>query len=717
MRLQDLAQAIPGILVAVLLPGYAAATVLAPRWRWWERLAASPGLSAGFFGVLGLGLRLVHIPFEPLTVFPCIAILVAMAVARRRWRGSHPAEDVPRWLPVPALVAGAVAAVVFAVALSGEVLPPDWDPTVHGATANSIALTHDVLPRVQVPLQGTFFARVRPGFEAMTAAVSWVGGPAPAFSMTPVITAVLLLMPLGLTLLALEATGSIGLAAVAPLFAVGLAFPAFQVIEGRFPQVVDSTLVAPLIVAGLRLLRSPQVRDNALLLGALAASVWVIHGLEALTALVVGGVLLATAALAAWRVSPRSALERLGPGALAALAGAGLVTVLTRLPKHPLAAHPEVFAPLAKPPSAPVHPLQLVEFITQTDVTSPVAVALVAAGVIALVVTRRMLWLLVTEVLLLLAMADSFAWHHLAAFWNNVVNPWGDPDRIVGVQYWLIPLILGVGLLALAPVLSDLSRRSRVRAALPVAAAGAAVVVLLAQAPIARAWRALFGLTITLPPLGGFMALADLWSWSAVIIAAAAAVVAAWILVLRDVGVPARVARLLGTHAARARAAWAALGVLALICLAVGARADLTLYARQVVSRSLVTPADLTVLNRMSALLPPGTLVLTDSDVDAGKWLAGVTDLTPVVPDQFEGGPLSAPLVAALQNACSDPAAAEQALVHVDAVFVGSHRLPGAVDPWNVQCLGRLPDLRLIASEPWDGTEAAAFTVVHTTPG
>ena len=95
MRLQDLAQAIPGILVAVLLTGYAVATVLAPRWRSWEKLAAAPGLSAGFFGVLGLGLHLVHIPFEPLTVFPCVGVAAVVAVVRRRVSGPSPADGVP----------------------------------------------------------------------------------------------------------------------------------------------------------------------------------------------------------------------------------------------------------------------------------------------------------------------------------------------------------------------------------------------------------------------------------------------------------------------------------------------------------------------------------------------------------------------------------------------------------------------------------------------
>jgi hypothetical protein len=713
LRLQDLAQAIPGILVAVLLPGYALATLMAPRWRAWERLAASPGLSAGFLGVLGLSLRLVHIPFEPLTVFLCIAALAAGAVARRRLSGANAADDVSRWLPLPALIAGAVGAAVLAVALAGQVLPPDWDPAVHGATANGIASTHDVLPVVQVPLEGTYFARLRPGFEAMSAVVSWVGGPPPALSMTPAITAVVLLMPLGLTLLALEATGSIALAAVVPLVAVGLAFPSFQVILGRFPQVVDSTLVVPLVVAALRLLRSPQVRDNALLLGGLAASVWVIHGLEAFTALVVGGVLLATAAVAAWRASPRETVVRVGSGAVAALAGAGLVTVLTRLPKPPPPLHPERFGPLGVPASSPVHPHSLIELVTQTDLTSPVAVALIAAGVVALLVTRRMLWVLASEVIVLLAMADALSWRHLARFWIHGLNPWGDLDRLVGVQYWLIPLLLGAGLLAVARGLRDLSRRPGLRIAVPVAAAAAAIVVLLAHNPIARAWRSLFGLTVDVPPLGSFKALADLWSWSAAIIAAAAAVALAWLALVRDVRLPSRIRRMAGAHWPDGSAAWAALGVLAVICTVAGAGADLTVYQRAVVERGLSTPADLTVINRMWAILPPGALVLTDSNYDAGKWVAALTDLTPLTPNQFEGGSLGYPLVLAIANACTDPATAEQALTQADAVFVGGHHLLNAPFQWNQQCIARLPGVRLIATAQWEGTTSAAFAVVH----
>ena len=137
------------------------------------------------------------------------------------------------------MIGGLIGASVFFWALHGQVLPPDWDTATHGGLANTIARTHDVLPLIRIPIEGTEFVRVRPGFEATAAVVSWLGAPSPAMAMGPVITVTLLLIPLSLSLLALEATGSVALAAVVPFFALGLAFPSFQAIVGRFPEIVE----------------------------------------------------------------------------------------------------------------------------------------------------------------------------------------------------------------------------------------------------------------------------------------------------------------------------------------------------------------------------------------------------------------------------------------------------------------------------------------------
>jgi hypothetical protein len=712
LPLRDLAQAQPGLVVAVLIPGYALATLLVPRWRAWERLAGAPGLSAGFFGILGLGMRLVHVPFEPHTVLPCIAVLGAAGWVRRRRAGNHPPSRLPWWIPVPALVAGGVAAGVFAAALSSQVLPPDWDPRVHGALATVIAQTHDVLPLFPIPLRGTSFVYARPGFEAMAAVVSWIGGPSPVASMEPIIVLVLVLLPLSLTMLALEAPGSLSLAVLVPVIAAGMAFPSFQAIIGRFPQVVDSTLVVPVIVAALRVLRGKQTLDNVLLLVAVTASIWVVHGLEALTALVIGGLLLATTAELAVRRSGWIAVARIGAAALAVAAGAVIVTLLTRIPHVPVPTLAE--ASTVNPPAATTpHLHEILQDVAQTDFVSPIAIGLFCVGVVVLVVQRRMLWVLAAHVLVLLAMVDSLYARHLAGFWRNVVFPWGDVDRLVGVLYWVLPFIFAAGLLAIAAAMRSLARDRRMALRVTLGILAAAVVVFLLRGPLDRAYTAVFGApTITIPPIGVYDSLAHLAPWRLTVAVAIGAVAAAWIvLVLRSGSLEGLRAKL--RLPAGFDAAAVAVAVIALITLAVGARADLATYQTAIGVRATATPADVAVLSSMSARLPRGALVLTDGLTDAGIWVRSFTDLIPLVPNSFEGGALSVPLVGALAEACVNPAAAEAALQKVAAVFVGSHHLAGRADAWDPLCIARLPDVRQIAAAPWQGTEAAAFAVIH----
>ena len=102
---------------------------------------------------------------------------------------------------------------------------------------------------------------------------------------------------------------------------------------------------------------------------------------------------------------------------------------------------------------------------------------------------------------------------------------------------------------------------------------------------------------------------------------------------------------------------------------------------------------------------------MTDASDDAGMWMAGLTDLTPVVPNSFEFGSLSIGLDLRLADACFDPADAEAALAQLQVIFVGAQRIPNVMYPWNVDCIAKLPGLRMIASAPWHGTMAAAFEV------
>ena len=239
MPLHVLAESLPGVVVAALLPGFALATLLAPGWRAWQRLAMAPGLSAGFIGVAGLAMHDVHIPFEPLTILPVLVVLGVAAVIRWRTSDVGAPDAAPWWLPIPALLAGAVGAAIFVWALHGQLLPPDWDSPTHAGLATAIARSHNVLPLIPIPLEATQFVRPRPGFEAMSAVVSWLGAPSPSDAMSPVIAMTLVLMPLSLAFLIFETTGSVVLTTITPLFALGLAFPSDQAIIGRFPEVVE----------------------------------------------------------------------------------------------------------------------------------------------------------------------------------------------------------------------------------------------------------------------------------------------------------------------------------------------------------------------------------------------------------------------------------------------------------------------------------------------
>ncbi len=714
MPLHDLAQSLPGVVIAALLPGFALATLLAPGWRAWQRLTMAPGLSAGFIGVAGLVMHDVHIPFEPLTILPALIVLGAAAVIR--WRRSDPGGpvDAPWWLPLPALVAGAIGAATFVWALHGQLLPPDWDAPTHAGLATAIARAHNVLPLIPIPLEGTDFVRPRPGFEAMSVVVSWLGSPSPADAMGPVITMTLLLMPLSLALLVYETTGSVALTAIVPFFALGLAFPSGQAIIGRFPEVVDSTLIVPFIVASLRVIRGRSTLENVLLIVGIVTSIWVIHGLELVTALVVGCGLYAVAVFTAVRASWRSGIARIAMVVGATLAGAALVTVLTRLPHVPPPTQIQPSQIIVATKAAPVKFHHILLTIAETDLTSPVALALYVIGAITLLLRRRMLWVLAAQVLLVVMMVDDLFLHRLSWFWR-IVYPWGDTDRILGVQYWLIPLVLGVGLMSLMDVMRRLSRTRRLFVAVSVAALAAVAIAVIVRHPLGRLWTYVISTnTVFLYPLGVFNRLSQLRPWIPTLAVAAIVVIAAWMVFARHIAVPDSVRRLLGGIAPRVDGGAAVVGLLAVLGLVVGAATELDVYRNEVNTRSLVSPADARVLQRMEQALPKGAIVMSDGGDDAGMWISALTTLTPMVPNGFAWGSLDTPLDVALSNACSDPAGAEAALTqaHPDAVFVGALNIATPFYPWSEDCIARLPDLRLIASAPWYGGIAAGFAVI-----
>jgi hypothetical protein len=456
-----------------------------------------------------------------------------------------------------------------------------------------------------------------------------------------------------------------------------------------------------------------------LLLFAITASIWVIHGLEVFTAAVVACGLFAAVAVRALRASPRDALIRMAMAVAAVAVGAVAVTVLTRLPHVPPPTATQPSSAVLPDTSSPIHIRVILASIAQTDLISPITVALYVIGAVALLIRRRMLWVLLAQVVLVALMVDDFYLHKLNKLWR-LIYPWGEQDRILGVQYWLIPLVLGVGFLAVVKVMRALSRERRLQVGATVAAVVLVAAAVLLRHPLGHLWTDYIGkYSVYTFPLGYFDPLTLLRPWILVVGIAVLAAVIAWILLAVRPGIWAgSIRERLGPSATQVDGAAMALGAVAVLCLVVGAASELSTYKGAVVTRSLVTPADLPVLKTTQAKYPPGTVIMTNSGNDAGMWMTALTDLTPMVPNGSEYGTLSLPLDVSLSDACTDPADAEQALTlyarlgDAKLIFIGAHSLPSPMFNWSLPCIAKLPNLRLVTSAPWDGHTAAAFAVV-----
>jgi uncharacterized protein DUF6541 len=449
--LAELARALPFLILVGMLPGLALATLVVPGWRRWERLAAAPGLSAGMAGVIGLAYHDLHLPFMAATVLPLEAMVGLAAVWRARRRvavapraGTRPAGT--RLVVAGALTAGVVSAAFLAAGYRDLPVPVATDGPVHAAVASGIASQHDVLAVLPDPSAGSWL-RPRAAVEATAALASEIGGPSAPAELLPLTVLAVLLLPLGLAALALETTGSVAIAAAAPLLGVGWAFPSIAVSFGEFPYVVDATLVAPLVIAAVRALRPGELRRHLVLVATLVAAVWAVHGLEAITALVIAAPL----CLARAWPDRRRALPRLLGVLGAALGGAAVVTLITRVPaltptagaRLPAATLTEVSRFGGDIARAGV--VDTLNAFAHYAFPSALVMGAYLLGVIAALVERRLRWALVAHAVLLACFVDVLSTGALGRLWI-AVYPWSVQDRLPAVQYWVVPLLMALGL-------------------------------------------------------------------------------------------------------------------------------------------------------------------------------------------------------------------------------------------------------------------------------
>ena len=484
MPLSDLFAALPGIVLVCLIPGFAVATLCVPRWRWWERLAASPGLGCGLVGVVGAVYHDVHISFQAATVLPVAVLAVVAAVLRRRSLPYEPRQEPPHSaaVPVAALLAGVVTAGAFVATYRHELRPTATDAPVHATMAVYITRTHDALPLVPEPVDGTSWVRPQMASEATGALISEIGGPDASAVAMPLATLALLLIPLSLAMLALETSGDVRLAAAAPLLGVGLAFPYVPVAFAESHLLLDSTLVVAPIVAVVRALHGRNPRDHLALMAAVTLSIWMLHGLEAITATVIGGPLVLGLLL---RRTPAPSWRGLLAAATGGVAGAVMGWLLLRPPATPT----PVFSDAGRRVSevtefVGIQPnLRLADvFSSFTGILLPAQVigVLLAAGAYAALRTGRLRWALLAAVGIFLAFYDVLTHARLRAVWDRLL-PWSGVDRLVSIEYWVVPLLMALALVTVGDAVAR-SPRPRVRSYTALAAAGIVLAVMAAGA-------------------------------------------------------------------------------------------------------------------------------------------------------------------------------------------------------------------------------------------
>ncbi len=494
MDLIDLFRALPGLLVVGLLPGVALASLIRPSMPGWWRLAMAPGLSCGVVGVIGLLYHDVHVAFELRTVLPPLAVLGVAALARAWLRRAEPPDpDLPLRSRAGLLVlagglaAGLISAGIMVSAMRVAPLPVAGDAPIHGFIVQSVAQHHDVMAAQPEPVAQTAVVRARPAMEATAALVAGMGGMKPVAAMLPLTLLAVLLLPLSLGVLMYEATRNWRMAAVVPLLGVGFTLMTFAVRFGEYPYVVDLTLVVPMIVSARRALMGVDVRREVAMAAVLVGAVWAIHGLEIVTAVVIG----VPFAVASVRHLPwREVAERAVLVAIAVAVAALVITVITRIPTQPTAVYPPgigpsnqaanflgVWGPPRKAPAA------FTDFLS-TEMAGAVAAIPYLLGLLAAIRVKGMRWALVAHVVLLLILADVAYSVVLRKLWTPLF-PWSVIDRVVSIQWFVVPLLSTWGLFHISQALDLRGEKAR--------------------RPVARALAALFvGGAVLSPIVGGY---------------------------------------------------------------------------------------------------------------------------------------------------------------------------------------------------------------------
>ncbi len=450
-------RAILDVVVALLLPGW-----LLLRAAGWPRSQPERLLMAGPASIALIAVLtalLGRFGGHPLHTGGLVAVDAALgAVALVRWwtqrlRPRDEEERLPlRWYAVAALP-GLLLAGLAVAAVGGLVYPPSEDSLVHADAVRWFLSGLPAPPYQPDHLAAVATPEVRFGFHAFAAALVRGTGLDAGKAVTAATWPVLLLMPGSLMLLVRRAGAGWGTALLAGVAALGIGIVPFQFLAlGNAPLLTGAYVVAPAAaVAWCDVIRVRRP-GTALVAAVLAGGLIFVHPSDLPTLALMALVLLPVALRPLVRPTWRQAAW----AAAAGLAVLGLLRISTQYAPHALAGPVHgTTVDTAIQSDAFFTPRHLSGFWSAVSgdlISFPhdwILPALAVAGVVLAWRRRETRILLALGILLLVCQADAWGWQVPAPLLARAY-PWPSPDRLIGLDWFVIPPLAALAVAELA---------------------------------------------------------------------------------------------------------------------------------------------------------------------------------------------------------------------------------------------------------------------------
>jgi hypothetical protein len=447
----SLLRALFDLCVALLLPGW-----LLLRAAGWprsqpERLLLAGPASIGVIAVAAAVLGRFGLALGTWQILALDAVLAAVVVLRRG--GVRDEERLPLWMYAVGLLPGLVLLGVVVAMSGGLSYPPGEDSLVHAATIRWFLDGHPAPAYLPNHLLGVNEAEVRYGWHVFAAALVRGTGLDPGKAVTVGTWAVVTMLPGSLMLFARRAGLGWRGVAVTGIAALGFGLVPFKLVAlGQAPLLAGGYVIAPAAaVAWCDALRTRSVGPVALAV-ILAAGVIFVHPSDLPTLALLVFVLLPVA-LRGFRRPRWAEVAVLGTGAAALLS---LLRLWTGYASKPLGTPAMgTVASDAVSSDAFVNHRHLSGFwdaLVGAVTSFPHDWILPGLALVALPLAWRRLPTRVFALLgglALLIQLDAWGWQ-VPERVLVAVYPWPSPDRLVALDWYVIPPLAAIAIVALS---------------------------------------------------------------------------------------------------------------------------------------------------------------------------------------------------------------------------------------------------------------------------